>query len=104
VPWWQTNYDYKTFASMPTLPDFSLELDDGIDVGIVVGVHVNASFPKSCKKGGVWGLDIVGVGVYAPLMTFYRLLKTIQVACPSITFNCVNISSFSIQPSQTPLH
>ncbi len=89
---------------MPTLPDFSLELDDGIDVGIVVGVHVNASFPKSCKKGGVWGLDIVGVGVYAPLMTFYRLLKTIQVACPSITFNCVNISSFSIQPSQTPLH
>jgi hypothetical protein len=30
---------------MPTLPEFSLQLDDGIDVGIVVGVHVNASFP-----------------------------------------------------------
>jgi hypothetical protein len=58
---------------MPTLPKFNLELDDGI----VVGIHVNASFPKSCKKGGIWGLGIVGVEVHVPSMTFYHLLKTI---------------------------
>jgi hypothetical protein len=73
VPWWQANYDYKTFASMPTLPKFSPKPDDGIDVG----VHVNASFPKSCKKGGIWGLGIVGVVVHVPSMTFYNILKTI---------------------------
>jgi hypothetical protein len=97
VPWWQANYDYKTFASMPTLLELSLELDDGI----VVGIHVNVSFPKSCKKGGIWGLGIVGVGVHVPLMTFYHLLKTIQVACPSIT---LTFGHFSIQPFQTPFH
>jgi hypothetical protein len=62
---------------MSTLPKFSPALDDGIDVGIVVGVHVNASFLKSCKKGGIWGLGIVGFGVHVPSMTFYHLLKTI---------------------------
>ncbi len=79
---------------MPTLPEFSLELDDGIDVGLVVGVHVNASFPKSCKKGGIWGLGIVCVGVHVPSMTFYHLLQTIQVACLYVIFNCVNTWSF----------
>ncbi len=75
---------------MTTLLEFSLELDDGI----VVGIHVNDFFPKSCKKGGIWGLGIVGVGVHVPSMTFYHLLKTIRMACPSITFNCVNTWSF----------
>jgi hypothetical protein len=87
---------------MPTLLEFSLKLDDGIDVGIVVGVHVNTSF-KSCKKGGIWGLGIVGVRVHVPSTIFYHLLKTIRMACPFIIFNCV-FGHFSIQPSQTPLH